>query len=104
MAAQFKETKGPCARLLWAWTKRAMTSLPTPLSPLMSTLASAGATRRASSTTSRMAGSAPMSPTFSPLAAAIIAAMRSSSGGSGKNSAAPARIAWTAVRASVPMP
>ena len=40
MAAQLSATKGPSLRRLRAWSARATTSLPVPLSPVMSTVAS----------------------------------------------------------------
>ena len=43
--AQFTATNGPRARGLPAWMASAMSSLPTPLSPVISTFASARATR-----------------------------------------------------------
>ena len=39
-APAFTGTKGPLARALWAWTARATSSLPTPVSPTISTGAS----------------------------------------------------------------
>ena len=44
IAAQFTSTNGPVARLLFSCTQRATSSLPTPLSPVISILASVGAT------------------------------------------------------------
>ncbi len=57
MAAQLIEMKGVSARLDWAWRYLAITSLPVPLSPVISTLASDGAIWSASLTTRAMAGS-----------------------------------------------
>ena len=51
MAPQFTAMNGPTARVDSSWTNREIRSLPTPLSPVMSTVASTFATRRARSTT-----------------------------------------------------
>ena len=56
-AAQLTATKIRCARGLFAWMQRAMSSLPVPLSPVISTVALVGATLRAISRTSRHSGS-----------------------------------------------
>jgi hypothetical protein len=45
IAAQFTVTNGFCSRLLLACTARAISSLPVPLSPVISTVASVGAIR-----------------------------------------------------------
>ena len=45
MAEQLMATKGPCQRGEWKWTAFAMSSLPVPLSPCTSTVASFFATR-----------------------------------------------------------
>ena len=44
IAPQFTATKGPCARGLISWTRRATSSLPEPFSPWISTRAGVGAT------------------------------------------------------------
>ena len=54
---QLTVTNGPSARRLQAWMARASTPLPVPLSPRISTVASVGATRRASSRTPPTSGS-----------------------------------------------
>ena len=61
IAAQLTATSGPAARLLWRCSARATSSLPVPLSPVTSTLASVGATRAISSWTSRIAALSPSS-------------------------------------------
>ena len=48
MAAQLTLTSGPATRVLQAWMTSANTSLPTPLSPVMRTRLSEGATREIS--------------------------------------------------------
>ena len=55
MAPQLTAMNGPAARVDSSWTRRAMRSLPDPLSPVMSTVESTLATRRARSTSCRMA-------------------------------------------------
>ena len=50
-AAQLIATNGPRARGLASWIARATSSLPVPVSPVMSTLAALGATRTMSSCT-----------------------------------------------------
>ena len=55
MAAQLTATNGLVARAEWAWMYWATTSLPTPLSPVIKTLASPAAARVASVRTCRMA-------------------------------------------------
>ena len=54
--AQLMRTKGPAARALARWISAATTSLPVPVSPVMSTVTSLRAARRARSKTSRVAG------------------------------------------------
>ena len=54
-AAQLIATKGPSTRRLHACTARAATSLPVPLSPSSSTVASVGATLRSADSTAAMA-------------------------------------------------
>ena len=56
IAAEFTATKGPSARRERAWIARAATSLPVPLSPVISTVVSRGATARISLTASAIAG------------------------------------------------
>ena len=56
MAPQLTAMNGPAARVDSSWTSRAIRSLPEPLSPVMSTVESTLATRRARSTTCRIAG------------------------------------------------
>src|SRR5215470_11080319 len=55
-AQQFTATKGPLARGLASWMKRAISSLPVPVSPWMSTVASVPATRRARASAVSMCG------------------------------------------------
>ena len=45
IAPQLTAMKGWFVRLLWAWMKRAISSLPVPLSPMISTVESVAATR-----------------------------------------------------------
>ena len=56
MAPQLTATNGPDARVDSSWTRRATRSLPDPLSPVIRTVESTLATRRARSTTFRIAG------------------------------------------------
>ena len=56
MALHSTGTNGPFLRRLWLWMKRAMTSLPVPLSPRIMTVASVAAARRHFSICSSMAG------------------------------------------------
>ena len=44
MVAQFSTTKGPLARFDWLCSSRAMTSLPAPAGPVISTRLPVGAT------------------------------------------------------------
>jgi hypothetical protein len=104
IAAQLTDTKGFRARLDLPWIKRAITSLPVPDSPVISTLAVEGAICLASLSTSAIAGSYVMKASVSSVTADRTAAMSSASGGSGTYSLAPARIAFTARAVSVPMP
>ena len=60
-AAQLTATSGRALRRLSRWMSCAITSLPTPLSPVMNTDASVGATRRAMPTTLWNAGETPIS-------------------------------------------
>jgi len=60
MAAQLTLTSGHLALGLWSWMAEATSSLPVPLSPRMSTVASVGATVRMVSSTARMAGDEPI--------------------------------------------
>jgi hypothetical protein len=60
MAPQFTVTNGPLARLLRRWISRAISSLPVPVSPVMSTLMSVAATFWSLRKTSIMEGQAPM--------------------------------------------
>ena len=55
MAPQLTAMNGPAARVDSSWTSRAIRSLPDPLSPVMRTVESTLATRRARSTTCRIA-------------------------------------------------
>src|SRR3990172_3517111 len=55
-------TKGRSRRVPHSWMRRARSSFPVPLSPKMSTLERAGATRRARSRTGRMAFERVMNP------------------------------------------
>ena len=59
-ALQLTLMNGLSARLLVEWTARAISSFPVPVSPVMSTEASVGATRRTSSSTAQSAGLLPM--------------------------------------------
>jgi len=59
MAAQFRATKGPSARPLFAWMKRARSSLPVPAPPVTRTRASVAAAWRASFLMSPIAGEVP---------------------------------------------
>ena len=59
-AAQFTVTSGPRARGLFWWIAFAASSLPVPLSPVMSTVVFAGATAWMVSKTSFMDGASPM--------------------------------------------
>ena len=59
--AQLTATKGRAARTLWACTARATSSLPAPLSPVTSTLASERAVRPISTRNSTIAGLSPTS-------------------------------------------
>ena len=53
--AQFTATNGASLRLEWLWMYRATTSLPTPLSPVIRTLAGLSAARAAMASSSVMA-------------------------------------------------
>src|SRR5436309_1891109 len=64
-AAQLTATSGRLLRRLWWWMNWAINSLPGPLSPVMKTEASVGATRRARPTARRNAGDAPSTVTCS---------------------------------------
>ena len=55
IAAQLTAMNGRAARVEWAWMYCATTSFPTPLSPVMKTLASPAAARVASARTCRIA-------------------------------------------------
>ena len=59
MAAQFTCTKASSLRRLFRWMARATSSLPTPLSPVMSTVAEVGAARRTASNTFWRTGLSP---------------------------------------------
>ena len=61
-AAQFTGRKGPSARSDSWWIARATSSLPVPVSPVTSTVASVGATRAMISKTARIDGDRPNSP------------------------------------------
>jgi hypothetical protein len=104
IAAQLTLTNGFWARFERAWTWRASTSLPEPLSPVISTEASERATCSERRTTFSIDGSRQTKLRPSAATASRTAAMRSASGGSGMYSRAPAWIAATAARASVPVP
>jgi hypothetical protein len=56
MAPQLMAMNGPDARVDSSWTSRAIRSLPDPLSPVIKTVASTFATRRARSTTCDICG------------------------------------------------
>ena len=56
MAAQLTFTSGPAARRLQAWITSASTSLPTPLSPVIRTRLSEGATSEMSPNNARIRG------------------------------------------------
>ncbi len=56
MAPQSMVTKGPSARGECMWTPSAASSLPVPVSPVISTVASVGAARSRMAKASRMAG------------------------------------------------
>ena len=60
MAPQLMTTNGPLARLLRRWISRAMSSLPVPVSPVMSTEMSVVATFCSLRKTSIIDGQAPM--------------------------------------------
>jgi len=60
MPAQLMATNGLSARRLWEWTLRAISSLPVPLSPRISTVESVGAIFRTRPSTERMAGDGAM--------------------------------------------
>ena len=77
MAAQLSEMNGPLARRLSACRKRATISLPVPLSPVIRTLASAGANCRARSSTPVMAAETQTSCLEGVLAACSMAAISS---------------------------
>ena len=104
IAAQLTETNTPSLRLLWRCRNRDMTSLPVPDSPRISTVASDGAICAASSSDSCITGSETTTVSFSSETASSTAAISTASGGSGRYSLAPARIALTARPASLPMP
>ena len=58
-AAQLTLISGLAARRLWEWIARAISSLPVPVSPVISTVASVGATRLTLSSTASSAGDRP---------------------------------------------
>ena len=58
IAPQFTATKGPSRRDESSWMRRALTPLPVPLSPVISTVLSVGATRLTSRSIACMAGEA----------------------------------------------
>jgi hypothetical protein len=60
MAAQLMVMNGRSERSEFTWMARATSSLPVPLSPVMSTVASVGAMRTMRPSTSRMAPLRPM--------------------------------------------
>jgi len=60
-AAQFTHSSGMCARGEAAWMARASSSLPVPLSPVISTVAWLCATRSTFSSTGRIAADSPIS-------------------------------------------
>ena len=92
-----------CRARLLRWMKRAITSLPVPLSPVMRMVASLCATCSASRTTWPIDRSRDEGGVFFGNRLQT-AAISSASGGSGIYSLAPARMARTAAPASVPMP
>ena len=104
IAAQLRATKGPRARRLRSCRKRATISLPVPLSPVTSTQASEGANCWARRSTWSMRGSSETSSRLLGLTVSRRAAISSGSGGSGRNSRAPALIAAAARRGSALMP
>jgi hypothetical protein len=59
MAPQLRATKARSARGLRAWTARATSSLPVPLSPAISTLTSLAATRATRSSSARISALVP---------------------------------------------
>ena len=59
IAPQFTRTNGPAARAERSWMARAISSLPVPVSPRISTVASVGATRATRASTRRSAGDSP---------------------------------------------
>ena len=59
MAAQFTGTKGRAARRELAWMARAISSLPVPLSPVIRTVTSVGATRTSRVNSSRIGAERP---------------------------------------------
>ena len=61
-AAQLTATSGPVARRLRAWTARATSSFPLPLSPVTRTVASVGATRATRSKTRCIGALSPTKP------------------------------------------
>ena len=61
MAAMFSATKGLAARGLWRWSARAMSSLPVPDSPLMSTVMRERDSRPIALNTACIAGASPIS-------------------------------------------
>ncbi len=73
---QSTTSNGWCARGLAAWTARAASSFPVPLSPVTSTGAVVGAARSSASNTARIAADPPRSPP-SELCAAVGMAARS---------------------------
>ncbi len=104
IAAQLTLMNGLSARRDFWCMYRAITSLPTPLSPVIRIEASDRATWSARVSTVCMAGSEVTSGRSSSDTAARTAAMRSASGGRGMNSLAPARIARAASSGSEPTP
>ncbi len=93
-----------CARRDFTCTCRAITSLPTPLSPVIRIEASEAATWSASAITDCIDGSRTTIGRSSSATAASTAAISSASGGSGMNSLAPARMASAARLGSAPTP
>ena len=104
IAAQFTATNCCPARLLLLCRWRAISSLPVPDSPVISTDASDGAIFSASVMTADIAGSRWMIVWLSSATASRTAAISSASGGKGMYSLAPALMLSTAASAFVPMP
>ena len=59
MAAQLMGTNGRVARFEFAWMARAISSLPVPLSPVINTVTSVGATRTSLVSSSRIGAERP---------------------------------------------